>query len=564
MGVLKWTERQRWWLLAAAWAALLILGIGGFVQQSRELDLDLGFLDHLYLTLQLAALDYKGASSAINWRLELARFAAPAIAAGTLLQSASVVFREQFRRWRASRARGHTVVCGLGAVGARLTTALVADGRRVVAISGDAGLATTAARQAGIPVVIGDPTDPEVLRAARADRAARVVAAWDRDATNVATAAAVAGLSRKSGMPPLRVAVRLLDGELAHLLRSTELGGGGHARLEFFNVQERAAQALLAEHPVAAGGSPADAHLVVAGVGQLGAELIVAAAQQWAATEPTKLRVTLIDRHAHGRLHALRMRHPALGSVLDARCIGLDVGAPSESAVTEFEQVIAEHPPTLVVSAFEDEALAWTTALFVRRRVTRPVDIVVRTDAEVGFGQHLSATVGTRGGLGRIVAFPFLDRACTTDLIEGGVREQLARSLHTDHVARSGTGAALHRDWNDLGDTERESSRSAADAIVTRLEAIGARLVPLAAWDLSREVFTDAEIEQLAAAEHERWRAEREAAGWTWAAERDDTARHNPLLVAWDALPDSARTYNREAAAALPALLARAGFEVAR
>ena len=41
-------------------------------------------------------------------------------------------------------------------------------------------------------------------------------------------------------------------------------------------------------------------------------------------------------------------------------------------------------PPTLVVVAFEDEALAWTSGLFVRRRLDRPVDIVVRTDADGG------------------------------------------------------------------------------------------------------------------------------------------------------------------------------------
>ena len=559
---MRWTERQRWWLLAAAWVVLLVLGVGGFVQQSRDLDLDLGFLDHLYLTLQLAALDFQGESEAINWRLEVARFAAPAIAAGTLLQSASIVFREQFRRWRARRASGHTVVCGLGQVGARLTAALVAEGRHVVAISGDASLATSAARAAGVPVVMGDPTDPTVLRTARADRAVRVVAGWDDDAVNVATAAAVAALPRPAGLAPVRVAVRLLDGELAHLLRAAELGGEGHPRLEFFNVQDRAAHALLAEHPLA----PDDTtpHLVVAGVGQFGAGLIVAAAQQWAARDAGPLPVTLIDREAQGRLNALRMRHPALTHALQPQCIPLDFRAPSEAALAEFEQVLTEHPPTLVVAAFEDETLAWTAGLFVRRRVTRPVDVIVRTAQEGGFGEHLSASIGGRGGLGRIVAFPFLDRACTADLIEGGVREQLARAIHTDHITRAGTGAALHRDWQELTDQERESSRAAADAIVDRLASIGARLVPLAGWDTTTNVFTDEEIEHLAAAEHERWKAEREATGWTHGETRDDTAKRNPLLVDWAYLNDDPKTSNREAARALPALLARASFEVTR
>jgi hypothetical protein len=562
--MLRWTERQRWWLLAGAWLALLVLGIGGFIQQSRDLDLDFGFLDHLYLTLQLSALDYKGNSQAINWRLQVARFAAPAIAAGTLLQSASVVFRDQFTRWRARRARGHTLVCGLGAVGTRLVEALVASGRRVVAISADGGASGVAtAKRAGVPVVVGDPTDVALLRVARAERAARVVAVTDSDATNVAIAAALRELPRPAGAPPLRCAVRLLDGELAHLLRATELGDSGTVRLEFFNVQERAAHALLAAHPLTAPGSDT-AHLMVIGVGQLGGDLVVTAAQQWAERGAGPLPITLIDRQAHGRLHALRMRHPALTSTIEARCIALDIGAPSEAAVDEFERVLTSHPPTLVVVAFEDEALAWTAGLFVRRRVTRPVDIVVRTDSDGGFGQHLQQAVGDRGAYGRIVSFPFLERACTTDLIEGGVREQLARAFHADHVARAGQGAALHRDWSELSDAERESSRAAADAVVDRLDSIGARLVPLASWDLATSPFSAPELDQLAAAEHARWKAEREAAGWTYGEARDDAAKTNPLLVDWHRLSDRARDDNVAAARALPALLARAGFEVAR
>src|SRR5690606_26999445 len=122
---------------AGAWLVLLVLGVTGFVQQSRALDLDNSFLDHLYFTLQLAMLDYKGATSDINWRLEVARFAAPVLAAGTLVQSASVVFREQFSRWRVRFARGHTVVTGLGPAGTRLAAALAGAGRRVVAVHPD-------------------------------------------------------------------------------------------------------------------------------------------------------------------------------------------------------------------------------------------------------------------------------------------------------------------------------------------------------------------------------------------------------------------------------------------
>jgi hypothetical protein len=550
---LTWSSRQRWWLLAIGWVTLLVLGVGGFVQQSNDLGADNSFLDHLYFTLQLAALDFEGADEAINWRLQIVRFAAPLMAAGTLLQSASVVFRDQFTRFRARLARAHTVVCGLDGVGARLVESLRADGHHVVAIEADPtapGVAT--ARASGATVITGDPTDQAVLLAARLDRARRLVAVTASDATNVAVTSAARDIERVV-TSPLRCSVRLSDGELAHLLRSTELHHGGGVRTEYFNVHERAAQALIAAHPVTG-----------RGLGQFGGNVVVVAAKRWAEDGDGPLPVTLIDRRAGARLQALVMQHPALARSIEATCIDLDIGAPDGDAVEQFERSMVDHPPSLVVVAFEDEALTWTSGLFVRRRLQRPVDIVVRTDADGGFGQHLQHSVGHTSG-SRIVSFPFLEQACSVELIEGGVREQLARAIHGDHIARTGaTGSGLHRAWEQLDDDARESSRTAADAIVGRLAVLGAELVPLRQWGAVGDGLTDDEIDRLAAEEHGRWKAEREAAGWRWGGVRDDALRLNPLLVGWDELPDTAKAANRAATAALPSMLARAGFEITR
>ncbi len=446
----RWSSRQRWWLLAAGWLGLLVLGIGGFIQQSDELDLGTDFLDHLYFTLQLAALDYKGASQAINWRLQVVRFAAPLMSATTLAQSASVVFRDQLTRWRASRARGHTVLCGLDPVGSGLLESLVDAGRSVVAIDGSPtspGVAVAA--RLGVPVIVGDPTDQTVLLAARTDRADRVVAITANDAVNVAITSAVRDIDRPGGRPPLRCSVRLSDGGIAHLLRSTELGGRDDVKVSYFNVHERAAQALFGAHPLVGDDEqPESVHVMVAGLGQFGCNLVVGAAQRWMEHGRGPLPMTLIDRRASGRLRALTMQHPALASSLDATCIDLDLEAPSPGALAEFDSVVADRPPSLVIVAFENDALAWTSSLFIRRRVPGSVDIVVRTDSDGGFGHHLQSNVERSATIGRIVSFPFVSAACSVELIEGGVREQLAQSIHNDHVAHAGTGAQLHRGWN--------------------------------------------------------------------------------------------------------------------
>ena len=160
------SSRRRWYLLAGSWVVLIVLGYGGFVEQARDAGEDPRSLDTLYSTLQLAPLEYGGDGD--NWRLEVARFAAPLMATGTLVQAASVVFRDQFMRMRLRRFRRHTVVCGLGASGTRLALALAAEGRRVVGVDPDgSGPGITALRAHDLPCLPGDPTDPAVLKAVR-------------------------------------------------------------------------------------------------------------------------------------------------------------------------------------------------------------------------------------------------------------------------------------------------------------------------------------------------------------------------------------------------------------
>jgi hypothetical protein len=214
--------------------------------------------------------------------------------------------------------------------------------------------------------------------------------------------------------------------------------------------------------------------------------------------------------------------------------------------------------------AFEDEALAWSSGLFVRNRVGPSSAIVIRTESDGGLTGLLDGTVPEHSEVAPVSTFPVLAKAVSLALIDGGVREQIARALHEGHLQRAGTAGALHLPWGRLDDADRESSRAAADAIVDTLATIGCRPAPQRRWGAPETAFSDAETDQLAGIEHERWRAERVAAGWKYGPVRDDAAKLNPLLVPWADLALDARRFNLDTAAELPALLARAGFDVVR
>jgi voltage-gated potassium channel Kch len=560
------SARNRWLLLAALWVILLVLGIGGFLQQADDGGLRRTFLDNLYLTLQLAALDYSGGDEVLNWRLQVARFAAPVMAASTVLLTASLVFVEQYRRFRLRFVSGHTIVCGLGDVGARIAQSFAAAGTTIVAVESDANNAGVAAARAGnITVVIGDATDPATLTTARVGRAARLVCVSGDDAANLQISIVAADQARSS-TAALRCAVHLEDAELAEFLRSADLDASQQIRVTFFNVHERAARTLVAENPPFVADDLAN-HVIVLGLGQLGRNVVIALAQAWA-NRPgdVPLRITLVDRVAAGRWEAMCMQHPALREVCAPTVFDFDLGAPRAVDVERLRAAVTERQPTWVCMAFEDESLALSTALLAQRGLgITSAPIVVRTRTESGLGALIHGH--TAAGRSNLRIFPFLERTCTVAAVDAGIREQLARSVHEQYLADltdTSASSDLRRSWDELTEDQRDPSRRRVDGVLGDFDLLGYTLAPLRRWGAPVVELTEDEVVRMAEREHERWRVDRTRAGWTWAPERDNVAKHNPLLVAWSDLSDDARRFNIDAVRALPAMLARAGYEPVR
>jgi Trk K+ transport system NAD-binding subunit len=109
------------------------------------------------------------------------------------------------------RMRNHVVVCGLGNMGFRLVGEFVEQGVQVVAIErDDDSRHVAAARRMGIPVVVGDATLSESLKAAQVDHAQAVVTATDNDIADLQVA-----VNARAIHPDVRIILRLFDNELS-------------------------------------------------------------------------------------------------------------------------------------------------------------------------------------------------------------------------------------------------------------------------------------------------------------------------------------------------------------
>ncbi|WP_432985560.1 NAD-binding protein [Dactylosporangium sp. CA-233914] len=117
---------------------------------------------------------------------------------------------------------GHVVVVGLGNVGTRVLSELNDQGIDVVAVDrSERARGVQVARDLGLPVIIGDVTNPDTLRAASVATARCLVVVTTTDVTNLEAALLGHDLCRRE-LPgaQLRVVVRLFEEDFARRIKT--------------------------------------------------------------------------------------------------------------------------------------------------------------------------------------------------------------------------------------------------------------------------------------------------------------------------------------------------------
>jgi len=473
---------------------------------------------------------------------------------------------------RARRISDHVVICGLGNVGLLFAQAFSREGYRVLAVEkAEDSPHVIAARESGAAVIIGDAARVEVLERARLRFAKHIVIVAGDDANNVEIAAQARALASQAGRI-LSCSTQIQNPELWYALRSWDVGTGDGVRLEFFNVTELAARALLAKFsPFTSEQRERNVppHVLIVGSGALSQHVIRHMVRQWQDLEGESrpaLPITLVDAATESVHRDLHHRHPELKTLAQFSEHSIDLRS------TEFERgsfLFDDAGRCVITHAYvcvEEEGLALSAALLLLNHLRRfNVPVVVRMNREAGLASLLRA-VGPRGepGAAQLRVFSLLEQASRPEFVLRGTNELLARALHQDYLVQASkdhNAAAVP--WDDLPLELKESNRTQADHIATKLEAVGCHIVPLTALESDSFSFSPQEVEQLAEMEHERWLSERRQQGWT-IGERDPAKKTNPNLVSWAQLDEGAREMNRNSVRRLPFFLNRAGFTAHR
>lgn len=306
----------------------------------------------------------------------------------------------------------------------------------------------------------------------------------------------------------------------------------------------------------------------------MGEALISRLIRDWRIDYPRatgQLQVTIADLEAKQKEDAFRLRHPQLAAGASIQFVSTDVRS---SSFASGESLVSRNDSSPIAAAYvclDDDSIAALAALTMRRWLDDGVPIIVRMSEEAGLATLLQTT-GNGGVITGVRAVGLLEIACSLESVLGGTREILAQAIHQGYIQDQtvlGMTASENpsmRPWHDLPADLKESNRAQADDIPNKLKAADCEMHLMASGQIEVMQFTDAEIEKLAEIEHQRFVDEREAAGWSYGEKKDLEKRTSPYLIPWtdERLPENIKDYDRNTVRRLPAILAKADYEIRR
>jgi preprotein translocase subunit Sss1 len=548
----------------------IILGFTGYIAYFQLTGVHRPILDIVFMTLQLFRMMFF-MTGPFPWQLEAARWLAVIVIMYAAFRVVTSIFYDQVQllllRWFAS---DHVVICGLGQTGDILSETFSEQGYRAVVIEKNMTKEMTRkCRDRGITVVNGSAIDPQILRIAGVEKAKYLIVALGDDGSDVDVALLARRLVDEKGEKSraLTCYVQVADRQLCNLLQANyefDKERWTNFRLDFFNVFDQGARALLRECP-----PPDTGHTVIVGMGRFGESLLLQMATGWLSAHQgleTRIRVSVVDRGAVARVASLSARYPLLGATCEMEAFDMSPDMPAFYAAP-FLREGSRYAASRIYVCLENDRESLSAALALNKAALEHGSQVIVC---MSHSSGLSKLIKSEGATGGICVFETLEAVSRPESLLGGTREILAMAIHEDYrqsqqnagfTPETNPSMAL---WETLPESLKESNRHSVDATLVKLSAIGCCIELLTDAASAGFQFMPDEVERMSVIEHERWVEERTLQGWKYAPAKDIDKKLSPYLVPWEKLSEEIREYDRNVVRGTPRFLVKAGFQVHR
>ncbi len=567
------------WLYILPLAALgLALGVTGYMTCGDCTAVGVGaggghatFIQAVTRTLALIKASGSFPLDRAHWMLFLAQIIMPALAFFGALKLVLQNIRRDARVLWARRLRDHTIVCGLGSTGHQVVESFADAGRAVVVVTlnGDTPEAAACERR-NIAVLQGSAAQASVLKQAGLHHANSLVVTGGSDGTNLEIAMRARDALRGITGRTVKILPELRSEWLYDQIKNQNAGAldSPETQFQIFNLNINAARKLLRadafQQPAPDRVPPP--HLLFAGFGQMGAEVLVRAALCNFALPQQTLSATVLDERGTASIASAQVRAAGVTEIADINFTPCQFMPDDLSWQGTVAAELNARPPLAVIVALRDDEIAINTAMRIRKMLDAmgsfgcPVYVRVRQQQKLG--EFLSELESRSLFRDRLKPFGSLSDLTTPAALLDQTLDILARAAHQvwlEENAQSDSPAAVP--WGNLSEFHKQNNRALADFIPIRLRCCGYRLRDGRAAPVTLDAET---IEELAALEHWRWCRELQALGWARADIRDDFLKRHDRLVAWDVLPDKVKDYNRGMARKLPQIADAAGMSLCR
>ena len=547
-------------ILCCAFTVTIVTGGVGWTQFYAD-NPDHGFSDALYRTLLAFTGDGGYVDNPANgivhnpW-IEVARFAGLLTTISAIAGVAIVLLGERIARWRAGWESGHTVLIGASAFALEaapdhgpLTVIDDAETLARLPVPNRAGRTYLIAA----PEVEARPVGPLLGKPAR-------ILFGDRDSAVNVERARIWQEARPPDAAQIALTLRIEEGTIARDLRliSPEFD---HATL--ISRSERVARALvtgMAPTALALTLGQARPHVALIGMGS--ASLAIAEELALRTHHPRlgPLRLTIIDSDleaARGRVRAERptLLNPELGQGgPEVDFLRLDaLQCCAFGCADELIALDGEIPLTALVVASGDDTCNTAIAMRLRQlqteRLVLRAPIFMRSDA---LGPVRPASFDDLTG----EVVPFGGRVPDArDRALERFHDDLARAMHDRWRDAPDVVKTPENDWRNMGTATRRASHRAALFVVEMFHAAGFTPPPgdalgglrLEPGQGGEALENEDLLKDLMRLEHARWNTERRLEGYRSAKNgiRDDEKRRNPLIVAFDELPEGQEDKDR-------------------